>query len=99
MNKNPLTTFAQALICSVSELVLIALLSGAVPTRADIVTFDNYTSPTDNDFVNLFNNRGTHTQTNSGGITGGAVLPSGVPNTPMYKTSFNPLGDLTTSMF
>ena len=41
------------------------------------VNFDNYISPTDNDLANKFslNNPNFFTQSNSGGITGGVIIP------------------------
>ena len=46
---------------------------------SSVVTFDNYTSPTDNDLANYFNQTGTvtpspYSQSPTGGITGGSVV-------------------------
>lgn len=79
--------------------LLLGGVAGAFSLRADTVTFDHYTSPTDNDLVNLFNLTGTLTLSTEGGISGGAVVASGLAETPMYTQSFNPLDDLTTSIF
>lgn len=79
--------------------LLFGSVASAFSLRADTVTFDRYTSPTDNDLVNLFNLTGSLTQSTEGGISGGAVVASGLPETPMYLQGFNPLDDLTTSIF
>jgi hypothetical protein len=63
------------------------------------VTFDNYVSPTDNDFVNQFNNNGDWIQTAAGGITGGAVQTSGNVSSPIFTSAYAPLGGVTTSVY
>ena len=78
-----------------SALGAIVVLVFVVSARADTVNFDNYISPTDNDLRNHFNS--ADTQTTSGGITGGAVQAPG--GASIYRTSFDPLAGLTTSVF
>lgn len=80
-------------------MLLLSVVTGASSLLADTVTFDQYSSPTDNDLVNLFNLTGTLTQSTDLGIAGGAVVASGSPETPMFTRSFNPLDGLTTSVF
>lgn len=76
-----------------------ALLYYCVQGYGATVTFDNYVSPTDNDYVNNFNNPGGHTQIPTGGITGGAVRASGFVERPTFLSTLNPQEGLSVSMF
>jgi hypothetical protein len=80
-------------------LTVLAIASCQIWAYGADVDFNSYTSSSDNDLVNRFNIPDTLTQIPSGGITGGAVQASGLASTPMYTTSFNPIGGLTTSVF
>jgi hypothetical protein len=63
----------------VAWLVVLIELAVLQPAGAGVVTFDNYTSPTNNDLANNFNQTGTiapnpYVQSPTDGITGGAVI-------------------------
>jgi len=78
---------------------LAVLLSCCSQAYGATVIFDNYASPTDNDYVNNFDNPGGHTQITTDGITGGSLLPSGFAENATFMDSFDPQAGLTTSMF
>ena len=75
--------------------VVLPLVTSAISAE---VNFDNYSSSTDNDLVNNFNNPQPYSQATTGGITGGAVIVPGLLGLPVYKVGFENSAGYQTSL-
>lgn len=79
---------------SIHFIVILIMLSLFICSNALAVNlnFDQYISPTDNDYTNYFNDDGApgyYVQETTGGITGGVLVPSLYGNVAILKTPLN----------